>query len=201
MEKQSRLHELLDEISLRLIEGQYLDISYERRFDVSVQEYLTMIGGKTAALISGSMEMGAYLGTETASCIASIRDIGRNLGLAFQIRDDILGIWGKEKETGKPTGNDILRRKKSFPVVFALENAGNSKRKELVSIYRNSLMDQPTVNRVLEIFDSVNTCVKAQETVAQYCSESLKAFNDLPVSSQAKLEMKELVEFLTSREW
>ncbi len=154
LQKQLVINQRLDEISLRLIEGQYLDISFENRFDIKVNDYLTMIEGKTASLISGSMEIGAFLGTDNEASIRSFREIGKNLGLAFQIKDDILGIWGNQEETGKPSGNDIRRRKKSFPVVYALENVNGNLRKELIAIYQNGAMDEESVDQVLEIFDT-----------------------------------------------
>ena len=189
----------LDEISLRLLEGQYLDISYESRFDIGVNDYLVMVSGKTAALISGSMEIGAYLGTEDPACIAGFRETGRNLGLAFQIRDDILGIWGDRSETGKPAGNDIRRRKKSFPVAFALENTPEKVREELTSLYQNSRMDDRDVERVLEIFASVDTQANAQKMVEKYSLAAGAAFNSLDLPAPAKADMEELVQFLTGR--
>jgi geranylgeranyl diphosphate synthase, type I len=201
LEKQSRLNELLDEISLKLIEGQYLDISYEDRFDIKVSDYLNMISGKTAALISGSMEIGAFIGTDQTSCVNSIQEIGKNLGLAFQIRDDILGIWGHEEETGKPSGNDIRRRKKSIPVVYALEHTRGNTKKEMISIYKSRMMDENTVSRVLEIFESVDAQANVQKMVDRYCREAIQAFIDLKLANNAKIEMEELVHFLTDRNY
>ena len=108
-EKQLRIQRILDESCLRLIEGQYLDISYESRLDIGVTDYLGMIDGKTAALIGCSLELGAFLGTDDEAVIRGLWNFGRNLGLAFQIRDDILGIWGDEKETGKPCQHCKIR--------------------------------------------------------------------------------------------
>ena len=82
-----------------------------------------MIDKKTAALIACSLELGALLGTDDEQVIAGFVNIGRNLGLAFQIRDDILGIWGDEQKTGKPSCSDIRRKKKSFPIIYALDKA------------------------------------------------------------------------------
>lgn len=105
-----------------LTEGQYLDLSFENRSQVSVVEYLRMIEGKTASLIAASLAMGAVLGEATTSAESALYQFGRNIGLAFQIRDDILGIWGEPEVTGKAAGNDILRRKKSLPLLYALED-------------------------------------------------------------------------------
>jgi geranylgeranyl diphosphate synthase type I len=113
---------VFDHACLRLTEGQYLDMSFEGRLDVTVDEYLTMIEGKTAALLSASLELGALVGGADQPTRARLAEFGRSLGLAFQIQDDILGIWGDEAVTGKSAASDILTRKKSLPVVYALEN-------------------------------------------------------------------------------
>lgn len=113
---------IFDHACLRLTEGQYLDMSFEGRLDVTVDEYLLMIEGKTAALLSASLELGALVGGADQSARRHLAGFGRSLGLAFQMEDDILGIWGDEAFTGKSAASDILARKKSLPVVYALEN-------------------------------------------------------------------------------
>ena len=105
-----------------LTEGQYLDISFEQRDDVTVDEYLRMIDGKTAALIGASISIGAIIGGGTQAQQEALGHFGLSLGLAFQIQDDILGIWGDSAVTGKAAGNDILRQKKSLPLLFALNH-------------------------------------------------------------------------------
>lgn len=113
---------IFDYACLRLTEGQYLDMSFEGRLDVTVDEYLLMIEGKTAALLSASLELGALVGGADQAARQHLAGFGRSLGLAFQMEDDILGIWGDEAVTGKSVASDILTRKKSLPVVYALEN-------------------------------------------------------------------------------
>ncbi|HSN73622.1 MAG TPA: polyprenyl synthetase family protein [Anaerolineae bacterium] len=113
---------IFDYACLRLTEGQYLDMSFEGRLDVAVDEYLLMIEGKTAALLSASLELGALVGGADLATRQHLAEFGRSLGLAFQMEDDILGIWGDEAVTGKSAASDILARKKSLPVVYALEN-------------------------------------------------------------------------------
>jgi geranylgeranyl diphosphate synthase, type I len=107
---------------LALTEGQYLDMSFEERSDVTVAEYLRMIQGKTAALVGTSLAIGALVGGAGPEPIAALQRFGEELGLAFQIQDDILGIWGDPEVTGKPAGNDLLRRKKSLPLLYALNH-------------------------------------------------------------------------------
>ena len=114
--------DLFSDACIRLTEGQHLDLSFEEREDVSVSEYLQMIEGKTAALVAGSASLGALFGGADLRQEQLLGSFGRNLGLAFQIQDDILGIWGDPALTGKAAGNDILRRKKSLPLLYASEH-------------------------------------------------------------------------------
>jgi geranylgeranyl diphosphate synthase, type I len=199
--KQLLLGELLDEVSLKLIEGQYLDIGYEDRFDIKISDYLTMIKGKTAALISGSMEIGAFIGTDDEVAVKNLAEAGKYLGLAFQIRDDILGIWGKQEETGKPSGNDIRRKKKSYPVVFSLKNVDATARKELLNIYQNRVMTESDVNRVMAIFEMSGSRDNAQKLVEKYSRRARQVFNLTKPRTEIKRDMDEMLQFLTDRNY
>jgi len=109
---------------LDLTKGQYLDLSYETRTDLQESDYWAMIAGKTAALISASTQIGALLGGSSPDLQEAYRDFGHYLGLAFQIQDDILGIWGNEALTGKSAASDLLEGKKSLPVLYGLRHGG-----------------------------------------------------------------------------
>lgn len=110
-----------DATCLHLTQGQHLDMAFEQRVKVSVDEYLTMIEGKTAALVSACARIGARIGGADAATREHLAAYGRHLGLAFQIHDDWLGIWGDPEVTGKSAATDLQTRKKSLPVVYALE--------------------------------------------------------------------------------
>lgn len=105
-----------------MIGGQWADLSFEPRGDVSAGEYLAMVEGKTGALIGAPLQIGAILAGAPAALAGGIRDWGRRVGLAFQARDDILGIWGDPALTGKSNRNDLARRKKTLPVIAALSD-------------------------------------------------------------------------------
>ena len=201
LQKQLCVQQLIDESSLRLIEGQYLDISYESRLDIGVNDYMEMIEKKTATLIASSLEIGALLGTDDESVIIGLRDIGRNLGLAFQVRDDILGIWGDEVKTGKPLGGDIRRRKKTLPIVYALENGNDGLRRELVNVYQNGAFNDDGVAVVLSILDAVGAQRQTQRVVEKYCNEALAGIKKLELVPSRKQDLEELIYFLVKRNY
>ena len=135
---------------LALTEGQYLDMSFESRSDVRVDEYIRMIQGKTAALVGGCLSIGALIAGAPGSQRKSLTQFGLSTGLAFQIQDDILGIWGDPEVTGKAAGNDILRRKKSLPQLYALSHPAVGER--LRELYANEISPEqlPHIMSLLE---------------------------------------------------
>ena len=142
-----RLMRLYDETCVMLCEGQYIDIATSSQGDpMTVELYFDMIGRKTAALIAGSIEAGALLATDDDDVIARYRRFGWALGLAFQLNDDLLGIWGQEQKTGKvPT--DIARHKKTLPVLYAFENATPEDRERLAVL---AGIDEPSEAEIAE---------------------------------------------------
>ncbi len=130
-----RLMRLYDETCLALCEGQYIDIAVGNAPEFgSVDLYFDMIGRKTASLIAASIEAGALLATDDDEVIARYRGFGWALGLAFQLNDDLLGIWGPEQATGKKP-SDVAHRKKTLPVIYAWEHAGPEDRERLGQLY------------------------------------------------------------------
>ncbi|RCK76235.1 MAG: Octaprenyl diphosphate synthase [Anaerolineae bacterium] len=120
---------LLLETCLQLTQGQFLDISFEDKTDVSLDDYLTMIEGKTAALFATCTELGSLLGQCDPIRQNHYRQFGRYLGLAFQVIDDLLGIWGDESLIGKSTASDLVSGKKTYPVILGLQLNGSFARR------------------------------------------------------------------------
>src|SRR5688572_7057581 len=119
-----RAAEILNNTCLDLTRGQYLDISYEERTDLTVEDYWPMIAGKTAALLSACCHIGSLLGGADESKQEAYRSFGHYLGLAFQVQDDILGIWGDESIMGKSAASDLVEGKNSLPVLAGLGKKG-----------------------------------------------------------------------------
>ena len=150
--------DLLDKTALLVIEGQVRDISFEERLDVSVADYLAMIQQKTGALIESSIMMGALLSGAGAASRQQLRAYGTQVGRAFQVADDALGIWGDPKKTGKPVGSDIVRRKKSLPVVLGLTTENGSARAAMRRVYeqKKPWLEPDDVVLVMDILDSIH---------------------------------------------
>ncbi len=115
-----RAHGLLGQACLDLTRGQYLDMSYERRSDLGIEDYWPMVEGKTAALLSACAGLGGLAGCASSQELEAFQRFGRSLGLAFQVLDDWLGLWGDAALTGKSTESDLVAGKKSLPVLFGL---------------------------------------------------------------------------------
>jgi geranylgeranyl diphosphate synthase type I len=119
-----RASAILHDACLNLTRGQYLDMSYEERNDLALEDYWPMVGGKTSALLSACTHIGALLGNAGEAELEAYRQFGYHLGLAFQVQDDILGIWGDEAVTGKSAASDLVEGKNSLPVLYALGKQG-----------------------------------------------------------------------------
>jgi len=142
---------IFDDTCLALTEGQHLDMVFEKRMNVTVEEYMRMIEGKTAALLATSAELGALAAQADPLCLAAYRRFGRALGVAFQIQDDVLGLWGDEVVTGKSAASDILQKKKTLPIVYALSQDGAAAAR-LRALYAGAPFtadDVPTVHALL----------------------------------------------------
>ena len=191
---------LLTEAYLEMIEGQHMDISYEGRLDIGMQDYLAMISRKTGALIRCSMNLGAVIGTHDEATVDAFRACGKSLGYTFQIRDDVLGVWGDEEVTGKPVGADIRRKKNSFPVVYAMSAAGDDDRRTLVDIYRQERITDGDVEIALQIMDGIGVKDHAQSLAAEHCDRALEAVHTVELAPGTRRELEELAHFLLVRE-
>jgi len=180
---------IFDRACLALTHGQHLDISFESRANVSVDEYMAMISGKTAALIGAAAAIGATLAGSDA--VAYYEAFGRELGLAFQIQDDILGIWGDEALTGKSAESDIVTRKKTLPVVFALERSDR-----LRTLYAAPEVD---VSAAAAEMEAVGARTFAARVAREHHTRALNALQASGASGDAGQALFELAESLLGR--
>jgi len=187
----------LDQVTLLLCQGQFLDLAFQDRPTVSVDEYLEMVGGKTAAMIAGAARCGALLAGASTTLGNAFFTFGWNLGLAFQIVDDILGIWGEPAVTGKSAASDILTKKKTLPVLYALA-ATHPAAGHLRQLYSGPLAESD-LPAVLAGLDALGARAYAQGRAEEYLDTALSTLHRAVSSSPARNDLEELARFLVHR--
>ncbi len=165
---------------LDLTRGQFLDMSYEERNDLTMEDYWPMIGGKTSALLSACTQIGALLGYAQEGAIENYRLFGYHLGLAFQVQDDVLGIWGDESVTGKSAASDLVEGKNSLPVLFALEKKG-----EFSKRWRQGPIRQDEVGYVSGLLENEGAKLYAEKTSEDLTQKALGYLKDAAPQGEA----------------
>jgi geranylgeranyl diphosphate synthase type I len=190
----------LTERYLEMIEGQYMDMSFEQAEHVTIDEYLDMVGRKTGALIESAMYMGALVATSDRDTARTFGSCGRRLGLAFQIRDDYLGIWGDPAITRKPVGSDIRRKKKSLPIVHLFQNASESDRAWLDQAYAGEEVSGEDAERVLEMLDRFGTPAYVQRSAQEHADAAVREVRRLALPDDATRKLEAMAEVFVTRE-
>jgi len=179
-------------------EGQLLDIKMadEKRIPTE-REYITMIGKKTAALFDVSCAMGAICATNKPKDISNLSGFGRNLGIAFQITDDLIGVMGDPKVTKKPVGNDLREGKKSLPILMAIKLAKNNEKKIILKAFGNSKISKKDLNKAVEVIRSLGIEEKVRNQALKYAEKSEKSL--IKYKGTAKIELTALLDFVVRR--
>jgi len=179
-------------------EGQLLDIKMadEKRIPTEA-EYIAMIGKKTAALFDVSCAMGAICATNKPKDISNLSDFGRNLGIAFQITDDLIGVMGDPKVTKKPVGNDLREGKKSLPILMAIKLAKGNERKIILKAFGNSKISKKDLNKAVEVIRSLGIEEKVRNQALKYAEKSEKSL--IKYKGTAKIELTALLDFVVKR--
>lgn len=195
----SRLTRRLAETSLLVTEGQHLDLAFEHRDDVLPTEYLDMIARKSAALLGCSAAMGGVLTGAAEPIVEALETYGHFLGLGFQIRDDVLGIWGQSETMGKPAG-DLRRRKKTLPTLYALNHAEEAEVKPIRELFSANEFGEIQVQAALEALDHTGARRHCEQMVARYSGLARAQLDALP-PSHARDALHALAAQLETREF
>ncbi len=185
---------VFNQTNLELTRGQHLDMRFEKQQNVSVEDYIWMITGKSAALLAACAQIGALIGSGDEQTASQYAEFALNLGIAFQIRDDILGIWGDPGITGKSIATDILSRKKSLPVLYGLERSS-----ELVEIYDYGELSESDVTRAVELLDTLNAHEYAREIEGLYYGKAIQALEKANPQGNAGSGLRQFVDILFQR--
>jgi len=194
------VHDIFTRTAMQVCEGQQLDMNFEQRLSVSEEEYLGMIELKTAALIAASLQIGAILGGGSQKDAEDLFRFGRNLGMGFQLQDDLLDTYGDPGVIGKKVGTDILDNKKTLLVIKALDRAGARQKKELSQWLSGSAFDPAEkIAAVTAIFDSLGIRELMEEKIREYYEKALASLKQLNRDEERKSELYRVASFLLAR--
>ena len=194
LEKVLQAGSIINEACLALSSGQFMDISYEKRTDLVAEDYWPMISGKTAALLSACTQVGAFLGDSDEQTLASYRCFGHYLGLAFQVQDDYLGIWGDSALTGKSTESDVVAGKKSLPVLYGL-----AKNEAFAQRWAQGPIHSDEVGQLSEQLAIEGAKLYTQEAADQMTDLALQSLRAAEPQGEAGEALFELARMLVSR--
>jgi len=195
-----KLLRLFTDTAIQVCEGQQYDMDFENAVEPGLEDYLLMIKLKTAVLVAGTFKAGAIIGGASEEDARNFYHFGLNLGLAFQIQDDLLDTYGDQNNFGKKIGGDIVQNKKTYLYIKTMEIAGEEDKNTLRQLYSGDNMKQnEKISRVKHIFDKYNIKQLAEEQVRQYTDKALKHFDALSVDKSLLGEIKNLAGFLLKR--
>ncbi len=178
--------------------GQQYDMEFEQRMDVTIPEYLEMIRLKTAVLLGCALKEGAIVGGASDADADNLYDFGINVGLGFQLKDDLLDVYGDSTNFGKRIGGDILCNKKTFLLINALED--NTSKSELMEwISKTEYNEEDKIKAVTAIYDKLKLKEKSEELIRKYYQEAISSLDKVNVDKGKKIELYSLAEHLMSR--
>lgn len=191
--------ELFNKTSIQICEGQQLDMDFELREIVTMDEYLEMITLKTSVLLAASLKLGAMLGGATDGCSEVLYNFGKTLGIAFQLKDDYLDAFGEIAKTGKQLGGDILVNKKTFLSAKAFEIANEEQKAELLTLL--SRTDTEKLTDTLVFFEKLNIKQHLQDEITLYTEKAYELLEKVPVISRRKIHLQAVADMLLKREY
>jgi len=190
---------LFNQTAIEVCEGQQYDMDFELRSDVSIQEYIQMIRFKTAVLLGCSLQMGAIIGGACQKDAKALYHFGLNLGIAFQLQDDILDVYADQNKFGKQVGGDIIANKKTYLLLKAFEDADANQSKLLNELLLESNADKK-VKGVKQIYELLDIKSKAELKMNDFYQIALKSLNEINLSATKKEPLLNLANFLMGRE-
>lgn len=183
----------------RVCEGQALDMEFERRLDVTPDEYLEMIAGKTAALISVSLTLGGMAANASSEKLEQLDILGQTLGLAFQIQDDLMDVTADPEKFGKKKGGDIWEGKKTFLMVKTLECCNPDEREWLTECLKNRPLESEDVQNVLKLYKKYDVTKTAEVLLNKYYEKAINILGQFG-DSNYKQDLQQLINYLKRRD-
>jgi geranylgeranyl diphosphate synthase type I len=186
---------LFHQTCLHLTQGQYLDLAYQSRSNLRVEDYWPMIGGKTAALLAACTGLGALAAGADEAELQAYSEFGRLLGLAFQVQDDLLGIWGDSFLTGKSTESDLVEGKKSLPVLYGLEKGA-----AFAERWRGGPVSPEEASALAALLEDEGARLYTEQTATRLTRQAMQALEDANPQKEGGTALRELAQTLLDRE-
>jgi geranylgeranyl diphosphate synthase type II len=192
---------IFNETAVGVCEGQQLDMEFETRNDVGIDEYIEMIRLKTAVVLGSALKIGALIGGANAEDAALLQTFGEQLGIAFQLQDDILDVYGDPEKFGKQVGGDIQSNKKTFLLIKALELANGSQSSELKTLLSGTQITTTNkVERVTGIYDQIGVRQNAWQAMQTYADKAFSALDAINLPNEHKQYLRDFADGLMVRE-
>ena len=186
-----KLIKVFNKMAIEVCEGQQYDMNFETRNDVTINEYLKMIELKTAVLLAAAFRMGALVGGASEAEAQHLYEFGKNVGIAFQIQDDILDTYGDPERFGKKVGGDIIQNKKTYLVLKAFQDADSSQQADLQQLMNTIATDEvQKIEAVKSIFNDLNIREEAEKLMTNYLHLAFQHIEDTPLSIERKNYLK-----------
>ncbi len=184
----------------RVFEGQHLDISFESKKEVFTAQYIRMAMSKTSVLLGQAFAQSFSLHPkeEIRKLSGPMKQVGEAAGMAFQIQDDILGLWGDKRKTGKPIASDLRKHKKTLPIAHALENGSRSAKKLILDSFKGDVSDE-SANTILDCLMQTGSYNYANTQVREYSSKALSALELIDIDEKLKERLKIIIDNLSIR--
>jgi geranylgeranyl diphosphate synthase type II len=184
----------------KVCEGQQSDMNFESMEKVTEKEYLQMIENKTAVLLGFSLKLGGLIGGADEKNVKLLEEVGRNIGIAFQLKDDLLDVYGKEENFGKMVGGDIVANKKTFLLIKALEKADAGDKKKLLNLINDTAIGQEQkVKEVTQIYNKLEINKITEKKIEEYLNEGLKNLSTIDAPLFKKKMLFNFINELTNR--
>ncbi|WP_298884573.1 polyprenyl synthetase family protein [uncultured Polaribacter sp.] len=195
-----KLAQIFSKTALEVCDGQQLDVDFETRNDVTIEEYINMIRLKTSVLVAAALKMGAIVAEASDEDADLIYDFGLNLGLAFQLQDDFLDAFGNPETFGKQIGGDIIENKKTFLYLKSLEVANEVDRDKLLYFFSHKLEDNSTkITEVKRIFELNDIPLLIKEEIKNYTDKAFSTLSSMNISEESKQGLKKFGLWLMNR--
>lgn len=191
--------DMFSKMAKEICEGQQYDVEFESSENVNADAYIEMIRLKTAVLLATSLKIGALIGGASENDLNLLYDFGINIGLAFQLKDDYLDVYGDEATFGKKIGGDILSNKKTYMLINAIQSAEGEIKEELDFYLKSNDNSQKKIKAVTKIYDQLKIKEMCEEKMSFFCNKALANLNDLSILDDKKHELRKLAEKLVNR--